>query len=55
LTSWGERFFVAVCVLVVLAMIGPVSLVAGAVMATFVGLLMWCMLAALPDEDHDRR
>jgi hypothetical protein len=55
LTSWGERSFVAVCALVVLAMIGPVSLEAGVIMATFVGLLMWCMLAALPDEDRDRR
>jgi hypothetical protein len=53
--NWGERSFVAICALVVLVMIGSVSLEAGVIMATFVGLLMWCMLVALPDEDRDQR
>lgn len=52
---WSERIFVAVCSLVVLAMIGPVSLAAGAVCAAFVGALMWAMLAALPGPERRRR
>jgi hypothetical protein len=55
--TWTEWLFVAGCTLVVFAMIGSVSLAAGAVVALFVGGAMWFMLAALsgPEEYQRRR
>jgi hypothetical protein len=53
--NWGERFFVAVCSIIVLAMIGPVNLAAGVIMAAFVGLLMWGLFTMLPGEEPKRR
>lgn len=53
--TWGGWTFVAGCSIITFAMIGSVSLAAGAIVAGFVGLLLWSMLLALPDEGRDRR
>jgi hypothetical protein len=56
LMNWGERAFVAVCSIVVLAMIGTVSLAGGIAGALFVGVLMWAMLTMLAGpEEYQRR
>lgn len=52
---WGERVFVGVCSLVVLAMIGPLSLAVGTVCAAIIGALMWAMLSAIPGPERRRR
>lgn len=55
--TWGEWCFVAVCAIVVLAMIGTVNLVAGIIGALFTGGAMWFLLVALagPEEYQRRR
>jgi hypothetical protein len=53
--NWGERFFVAVCAVIVLAMIGSVNLAAGVILAVFISLLMCGLFAMLPGEEPRRR